>query len=153
MLKNILIGVVVLGILVMIYLGAATYFVAQDMLAEKEPQLRQYMQMTEEQQNEWIQTHADEIFELMQAKPDDPAVDKERLEIFKKANTDPAVQKALVQFGRSAVAMAIVHSNALVQDMSDAVKSKYTAEAEEFEKRFEIYANTAKAVEPRLNEK
>ena len=65
MLKNILltiVAVLIAGGALMIY---GTYKVADEVLTEKEPQLRQYIQLDEAAQNKFVMEHADELLNEM----------------------------------------------------------------------------------------
>ena len=138
MLKNILltiVAVLIAGGALMIY---GTYKVADEVLTEKEPQLRQYIQLDEAAQNKFVMEHADELLNEMmkqQVKPED----KEDVELFNAAQKYPEVQAALLKVGRSFFAEAIVHSDAIVKDLSADVKSKYQSEADKFTDNLKAY--------------
>lgn len=138
MLKNILltiVAVLIAGGALMIY---GTYKVADEVLTEKEPQLRQYIQLDEAAQNKFVMEHADELLNEMmkqQVKPED----KEDVELFNAAQKYPEVQAALLKVGRSFFAEAIVHSDAIVKDLSADVKAKYQSEADKFTDNLKAY--------------
>ena len=151
MLKKILLTIVVLllaGGSLMLY---GTYKVANDLLKSKEPELRQYMQMSEDEQNKYILQHADEILEgaMLEADPEEKA----DMELSRKVQEEnPEVQKTFIDFGRSFMAKAIMHSEPIVKDMSAEAKAKYEQESNEMAERFEKcvrveekYFNEAKA--------
>lgn len=150
MIKNIIIGVIVLFVAYMVY---ATYTVANEVIDEtlksKEPQLRQYLQLDEAAQNQYVMEHANEVFGEM-LKQDVKPEDKDALERFEAAQKYPEVQQALIKFGRSFFAEAIVHSDALVKDMSADVKAKYQTEADNFKDNFEAYADAVNAITEKL---
>ena len=150
MLKNIIIGVIVVFVAYMVY---ATYTVANEAIDEtlkaKEPQLRQYLQLDEAAQNQYVMEHAVEIFNDMM-KQDIKPEDKESVERFEAAQKYPEVQQALIKFGRSFFAEAIVHSDAIVKDMSADAKAKYQAEADNFKQNFEAYADVVNAITEKL---
>ena len=150
MLKNILIGVIILFVAYMVY---ATYTVANEAIDEtlkaKEPQLRQYMQLDEAAQNQYVMEHAVELFNEMMNRDIKPE-DKEAFERFEAAQKYPEVQQALLKFGRSFFAEAIVHSDALVKDLSADAKAKYQAEADKFKQNFEAYADVVNSVTEKL---
>ena len=149
MLKRVLLTIVAIllaGGALMIY---GTYKVANDALKEQEPQLRQYMQMSEADQNKYILENAEKLFANVaaDAKPEE----KEDLEFIEKTKNDPEVQKALVDLGRSIMAKAIVHSDALVKEMSDTVKANFTAESDNFTAALEKYGDVLDAAKAKFN--
>jgi len=150
MIKNILIGVVVLFVAYMVY---ATYTVANEVIDEtlkaKEPQLRQYIQLDEAAQNQYVMDNAVEIVNEMM-KQDIKPEDKDAFERFEAAQKYPEVQQALLKFGRSFFAEAIVHSDAIVKDLSADAKAKYQSEADMFKQNFEAYADVLNAITEKL---
>ena len=150
MIKNIIIGVVVLFVAYMVY---ATYTVANEVIDEtlkaKEPQLRQYIQLDEAAQNQYVMDNAVEIFNDMM-KQDIKPEDKDAFERFEAAQKYPEVQQALIKFGRSFFAEAIVHSDAIVKDLSADAKAKYQSEADMFKQNFEAYADVLNAITEKL---
>ena len=149
MLKKILIGVIILFIAVAALMVYGTYTVVDETLKSKEPQLRQYMQLDEAAQNQYVMEHAVEIFNEMM-KQDVKPEDKATVERFEAAQQYPEVQQALLKFGRSFFAQAIVHSDALVKDLSADVKAKYQTEADMFKQNFETYADVVNSVTEKL---
>ncbi|MBR4382400.1 MAG: hypothetical protein IKP64_02460, partial [Selenomonadaceae bacterium] len=136
----------VAGGAVMIY---GTYKVADEVVKEKEPQLRQYIQLDETAQNKFVMEHADELIKdilKQQVKPED----KEDAELFRAAQKYPEVQQALLKFGRSFFAKAIVHSDAIVKDLSADAKAKYQSEADKFTENFKAYAETIDQVNEKI---
>lgn len=150
MIKKILLGVVVLGVIAFAVLGYGTYKVADQILKEQEPQLRQYMQLNEEQQNNYIVEHAKELLLKLDLNKDGKPEDKEQIELFIKANDNPEVKAALTDVGRSLMATAIIASDAIVKDMTPDIKAKYDNESNEFEARFDKYSKLVEEVEPGL---
>ena len=149
MLKKILIGVIILFIAVAALMVYGTYTVVDETLKSKEPQLRQYMQLDEAAQNQYVMEHAVEIFNEMM-KQDVKPEDKATVERFEAAQQYPEVQQALLKFGRSFFAQAIVHSDALVKDLSADAKAKYQTEADMFKQNFETYADVVNSVTEKL---
>ena len=149
MLKKILIGVIVLfvaGVAFMIY---GTYQVTDEILKSKEPQLRQYMQLDEAAQNQYVMEHAVEVFNEMM-KQDIKPEDKQDVALFEAAQKYPEVQQALLKFGQSFFAEAIVHSDALVKELSADAKAKYQAEADKFTDNFKAYGEVVNRVTEQL---
>lgn len=148
MIKKILITVVVLLIVggaLMIY---GTYKVANEVLKEQEPMLRQYVQMTEEEQNKYILEHADEIITkaAANAKPEEKA----DVELVEATKNDPAVKKALVDLGRALLAVAIMHSEPIVNDINDDLKAKFQQEKDDLTNRLEKYGNALETAKEKL---
>lgn len=148
MIKKILLTIVVLLIVggaLMIY---GTYKVANEVLKEQEPMLRQYVQMTEEEQNKYILEHADEIITkaVANAKPEEKA-DVELVEVTK---NDPAVKKALVDLGRALLAMAVMHSEPIVKDINADLKAKFQQEEDDLTNRLEKYSTALETAKEKL---
>lgn len=150
MLKKILIATVILGIAAVAFIGFGSYAVVKDAIKEKEPQIRQYVQLDETAQNKFILDNCRDILKEIDLDNDGKPDDKEQVELILKANENPEVQKALVDFGRASMAKAIMASDAIVKDLSAAAKAKYQQESDNFVASFETYANIVKKVEPRI---
>ena len=148
--KKIFIGVVVLGIIVAALLGISTYMFADEAVKAHEPQLRQYIQLDTAAQNEYIIKNADELLLQAATEATEPK-DKAEMEILNKAKDDPEFRKALVDLGRSFLARAIMHSDAIVKDMSEAQKTQYQSEADKLSASIKEYEAVRKAVLARLN--
>ena len=150
MLKKFLIGAVVLGVIVVALMGYGTYKAVDEKLKEKEPQLRQYLQMDEAGQNKYILDSMNEIFDKIDFDKDGKPEDKEEIERLLKLNSNPDIQNALVDVGRSVVASAIMLSEPIVKDMTSEIKAKYEKEVEEFESRADKYQKLVEAADPTL---
>ena len=148
MIKKILLGLVVLGIIVVAFMGYGTYKVADEFLKEKEPQLRQYIQLDEAAQNKYILDNMNELFMKVDLDKDGKPEDKENLKRLMKLNEQPEIQNAFVNVGRSVLAGAILFSDSIVKDMSADVKEKYQKEADEFEARADKYSKLIEAADP-----
>ena len=151
MAKKILAVIGAIVIVAFVVLGVTTcgiMKVADEALKEREPQLRQYVQMTEEEQNAYVEKNMDELFAGIsrEIKPDDTKIDKEKLAEMEK---DPAVRAAGIQLGRSLVATFIISSDAILKDLSDEDKSKFQAESAEMEKRLEAHSKLVNAYFPK----
>ena len=147
MLKKILIGLVIFGAIFVAFMGYGTYKVADEFLKEKEPQLRQYIQLDEAAQNKYILDNVNELFMKVDLDKDGKPEDKENLERLMKLNAQPEIQAAFVNVARSIMAGAILYSDPIVKDMSADVKAKYQKEADEFEARADKYSNLVEAAE------
>jgi len=148
MIKKILLGLVVLGAIGIAIMGYSTYKVADEFLKEKEPQLRQYIQLDEAAQNKYILDNVNELFMKVDLDKDDKPEDKENLKRLMKLNEQPEIQNAFVNVGRSVLAGAILHSDSIVKDMSADFKAKYQKEADEFEARADKYSKLVEAADP-----
>lgn len=149
MIKKILLTVVVLllvGGALVIY---GTYKAADEILKEQEPMLRQYVQMTEEEQNKYVLEHTDEILSqaLAKAKPEDKA----NMELMEKTKNDPAVRKATLDLGRALLAMAIIHSDPIFQDLNADLKEKFQNEKDDLTNRMEKYGEALEAAKTKLD--
>ena len=148
MIKKILLGLVVLGAIGIAIMGYSTYKVADEFLKEKEPQLRQYIQLDEAAQNKYILDNVNELFMKVDLDKDGKPEDKENLKRLMKLNEQPEIQNAFVNVGRSVLAGAILYSDSIVKDMSADVKAKYQKETEEFEARLNKYSELIEAADP-----
>ena len=137
-----IVAVLVAGGALMLY---GTYKVVDNTLKEKEPQLRQYMQMDEAAQDKYIADNVTELLNGIDLDKDGKPEDKEQLELMKKANANPEIQKALVEVGRSFLASTILFSDSITKDMSADVKAKYEKESNEFETRLDKYTKLLEA--------
>ena len=137
-----IVAVLVAGGALMIY---GTYKVVDDKIKEKEPQLRQYMQLDEAAQNKYIVDNFTELLAGIDIDKDGKPEEKEQWELFKKANTDPEIQQALVDLGRYLMADIILMSDAITKDMSADVTAKYQKEAELSEARADKYSKLLEA--------
>ena len=150
MLKKILIATVILGIAAVAFIVFGSYEVVKDAIKEKEPQIRQYVQLDEAAQNKYILDNCRDILKEIDLDKDGKPDDKEQLELLMKANENPAVQKSLVDLGRSLMAKAIMASEPIVKDLSADAKAKYQQESDNFKASFKTYADIVKKVEPRI---
>ena len=150
MIKKILLGVVVLGVILVAIMGYGTYKVADETLKEKEPQLRQYVQMDEAAQNKYVLENINELFSKIDLDNDGKPEDKEKLERLMKLNEQPDIQAASINIGRSLLASVILLSDPIVNDMSAEVKAKYEKESSELETRMEKYQKLIEAADPSL---
>ena len=148
MIKKILLGVVILGVIGVAIMGYGTYKVADEVLKEQEPKLRQYMQLDEAAQNKYIIENVDELLSKVDLDKDGKPENKETVERLKKLNTQPEIQSALADVGRSLMATAIMLSDPIVKDMSADVKAKYEKESDAFEARADKYSKLVEAADP-----
>lgn len=145
MIKKILLGVLVLIVLVIVAGGFLTYKVVDEAIKEKEPMLRQYVQMDKDAQDKYVLEHAADLLSKIDIDNDGKPEEKEQFEAFQKANTNPEIQSALVDLGRSTIAGMIKMSDSILKDMNDATKAQYDKEAGEFGTRLKKYTELLKA--------
>lgn len=149
MLKKILLIVVVLLAAVGAFVIYGTYKVVDitldEIVKEHEPQIRQYIQLGEEEQNKYILDNADMIIKDMvaDAKPEEKA----DMELVEKTKGDPDVQKTLINLGRSIMARGILR---LDDNLSAEVKEKYKKEADGLKSKLEQYGNALEKATEKL---
>ena len=150
MIKKILLVVVVLGVIIVAFMGYGTYKVADEVLKEQEPKLRQYIQLDEAAQNKFVLENVDELLSKVDLDNDGKPEDKEKIHKLKQLNTQPEIQNALANLGRSFMATAIMLSEPIVKDLSADAKAKYQKESDEMEARLEKYSKLVEAADPSL---
>ncbi|MBQ6976404.1 MAG: hypothetical protein IJQ16_07630 [Selenomonadaceae bacterium] len=140
--------IIIGGILLMfaIILGVTTcgiLHVADEYIKEKEPEVRQYVQMTEADQNAYVEKNMDEIFMSIskEIKPDDKELDQAKLEQMK---NDPELRDAGIRLGRSILASFAMGSENISKELNADDKAKYQAEADDLEPRIDAYGNALK---------
>ena len=143
--KKILLVIVVILAVIGAFTIYGSYKVVDEAIKAKEPQLRQYVQMDEAAQNKYIVDNYMEVMDGIDLDKDGKPEDKEQLELMKKANANPEIQKALVEVGRSFLASTILFSDSITKDMSADVKAKYEKESNEFETRLDKYTKLLEA--------
>ena len=138
MLKKILIGVGVLALIAVIGFG----FLANKInskLQEKEPEFRQYVTMSTEEQNAYVEKN---FFEFFGAVTDYSTREEQAKAALEQIKADPEALQAAVNMGRSMVAELILKNENILKDLSADVHNKLKAEADEGNSRaekFKIY--------------
>lgn len=146
MIKKILLTVVLLLVVGGALVIYGTYKAASDFMTENEPQMRAYVQMTPEEQDNYVLTHAGEL--LAKIKDSSKPEDKSNMEKFEMMNKDnPELQKAMIGVGRSLMASVILLSDPIVKEMSEETKAAYQKEADEFSERLDKYEALLKDLE------
>ncbi|MBQ7453998.1 MAG: hypothetical protein IJS69_02955 [Selenomonadaceae bacterium] len=150
MLKKILIGVVILGIISFGLIGFSTVKVTEEALQQKAPVFRQYMQMTESEQDAYILAHSKELIAdaMKNSKPEEKA----DAELIDKTKDDPIMQQAIIKLGRSLMALGIMHTD-IVKDMTADVKAKYQKESDELTIHMETYGKLLESARATLDAK
>ena len=135
MAKKILAIVGAIVIVAVVVLGVTTcgiMKVADEALKEREPQLREYVKMTEEQQNDYVSKNMDDIIATVAAEAKtDSAEDQNARKNFEKVKNDPEYRAACLKLGRSIMAMYIISSEPVTADLSEDDKAKYQAESDQ----------------------
>ena len=150
MIKKILLGLVILGVIAFAIIGYGTYKVADKALKDYEPQLRQYLQMDEAAQDKYVLNNIDELLSEIDLDKDGKPEDKEDLERLKELNTRPEIQKALGEVGRSLMALMIMASEPIVKDMTSELQAKYQKESDALEVRIDKYSKLIEAADSRF---
>ena len=92
------------------------------------PEMKRYVQMTKEQQDEYVITHMEELLTTT-SQPED-------LKYFQEAmKNDPEFRQAGVDWGRSICAVLIDMSEEISEGLSAEDKAKYKAEADARDER------------------
>ena len=136
----VLVAIVVLGITT-----CGVMKVADDWVKEKEPEMRQYVQMSEAEQNAYVEKHMDELFRRIDVYSKEHSAEStpEEREAWKKFENDPEAKAAGLQLGRSLVAALIMASENITKELSAEDKAKYEAEANDLEARTDAYTKIA----------
>lgn len=149
MLKKILIGVGVLAIIaiaIFSFIGYQTVKTVDEKLKTHEPEFREYVTMTADQQNAYVEKNLELLLGTMIQDADD---DKKR-ELFKKIQSDPDAKSAGIEFGRAIVAKVIMSTEEITKDLKDDAKNKLQSEADKFTERLEKYSDVLKKYDPEL---
>lgn len=138
MLKKILIAIgvlVVLGVIGIVFIGNKI----DSKIKEKEPEFRQYVAMTTEDQNAYVQKHFYEIFSFIrddQSDKEESIRDKASLQ---QMENDPAAMQAQLAMGRSLVAMFILDNDNIKKDLTPEQIAAFQAEADQFDANTDKY--------------
>ena len=128
MAKKILAIVGAVVIVAVVVLGVTTcgiMKVADEALKEREPQLREYVKMTEEQQNDYVSKNMDDLTASIAAE------DQKARKNLEKMKNVPEYRAACLKLGRSIMAMYIISSEPVTADLSEDDKAKYQAESDQ----------------------
>lgn len=133
MLKKLLIAVgvlAILGVVGVILVGNKI----DTVIKEKEPEFRQYLTMTPEEQNAYVEKNLDIFMQMVMRNSEEKAK-----AAYDKIKNDPEVRAAAVDFGRSVVAGFIMASEPIVKDMAEDMKAKIQAEVDAAQSRGDKY--------------
>lgn len=123
---------IVVGILAVLGIGLLGYGAMKvgDLYTENiKPDMQAYVQMTEEEQNQYVLSHMEKLMKSAQA--EDKAV---QLELEAMQN-DPAAKEAGIALGRSMCALLLSASEDITDSLSPADKAKYEDEGKAIEAR------------------
>lgn len=150
MLKKILLTIVLFALVAIGFVGYGSYKVVNDTIKNKEPQIRQYIQLDEAMQNKYIIDNVSELLTDIDLDNDGKPEDKEKIKLLMKANDNPEVQQALINLGRSFMASVILSSDSILKDLNENLKDKYQQESEKLKANLEIYSSIVEKIEPAL---
>lgn len=139
MLKKIFMVIGILAVIgVVVVVGGSVYFASKIATAveEKEPEFRQYVTMTTEEQNAYVEKNVEEIFDIVF--PLSGANDQELAQmkaVMKELDNNPEIRQAKIDWGRSAVAMFIVDNEKITKGLSPEVLKSLQTERAEYDLR------------------
>ena len=143
MTKKILIVVGILAVIGVIFIVGGLYKAGNQMTAEfekREPEFRQYITMTVEEQNTYVSKNINEVYssilKLAGVSDEEMAALLNTLEELDKI---PEVKQAKINWGRSAVARFILDIENIRKDLSEDVLKQLQAESDEYETRLSEY--------------
>ena len=139
MLKKVLIGIGVLVILLAAFGIGGMMFLKNKIetnIAEKEPEFRQYVTMTTEEQNAYVEKN---FFEFFGAVTDYSTREEEAKAALEQIKADPEALQAAINMGRSMVAQLILNNENILKDLSADVHNALQAEANEGDSRVENF--------------
>lgn len=135
MIKKILMVIGALTIIGVIVLVGGTYYVGNKITGElekREPEFRQYLTMTTEEQNAYVSKNVDAFYNLISSLAGES--DEELVEfqtVMKQLDSDPKIFQAKVNWGRSIVATFILANENITKDLSADVLQKLQDEKNE----------------------
>ena len=133
MLKKLLIGVgilAVIGVAGFLFLGNKI----STFIADKEPEFRQYLSMTREEQNAYVEKNFNEFMQMIMNHSEEQAK-----AAYEQIKDNPEVRAAAVEFGRSIVAGFIMASEPIVKDMAEDLKAQIESEVNAVQSRGDNY--------------
>ncbi len=146
--KKVLIGLVILGV---VGLGLFTYGIVKlstNIMEKMEPDMKQYVVMTTEQQDKYVYEHMEEW--VVTLKKFDGESDGSELDLIK---TDPAVRQAGIDFGRSICATVIVDTDSIASVLTPEEKARYQKEADESDARGDKFSKEMERAVKAMTEK
>ena len=122
----------IIGVIVLV---GGTYYVGNKITGElekREPEFRQYITMTTEEQNAYVSKNVDAFYNLISSLAGES--DEELAEfqtVMKQLDSDPEIFQAKVNWGRSIVATFILANENITKDLSADVLQKLQDEKNE----------------------
>ena len=129
MLKKILIAVgilAVLGIVGIVFVGNKI----DSAIKAREPEFRQYVTMTVEEQNAYVEKNIESFMQMMTKE-----ADSQGRAVIEKIKTDPELKTAAIDLGRSIVATFILANEDILKDLSTEIHNSLKSEAEQMDNR------------------
>ena len=123
---------IVVGILAVLGAGLLGYGVMKvgDLYKEKIlPDMQAYVQMTEQEQDDYVLSHMEELMKSVDAEDDQVKLELEAMEKY------PEARQAGVEVGRSMCAIMLSASDEITDSLSAADKAKYEEEGKAIEAR------------------
>lgn len=147
MLKKILIVVGILAVLVIVAFGMVVFEAdsrIEQALKSHEPEFRQYVTMSVEDQNAYIEKNLSEIMKAFISKSDE-----ENAKIFwEKVQNDPDATTAGIELGRSLIAAYILDAKSMKDVLTDEISAKLKVDEDAMEPRASRYAEILKKYDP-----
>ncbi|MBR4695302.1 MAG: hypothetical protein IKR65_01790 [Selenomonadaceae bacterium] len=137
--KKILIAVVILGVIGIGFAGYGLYKMGTAYKEKIEPDMKQYVQMTKEEQDKYVITHMEDLLVAIQS-----GNDKDLQSDLDAVRNNPEVRQAGIDWGRSICASLIDMSDDISEGLSEEAKALYKAEAEAGEKRSDKFTKLLK---------
>ncbi len=137
--KKILIGVVILGVIGLGFAGYGIYKMGTAYKEKIEPDMKQYVQMTKEEQDKYVITHMEDFLMAIQS-----GDDKDLQSDLDAVRNNPEIRQAGIDWGRSICASLIDMSDDISGELSEDAKALYKAEADAGEKRSDKFTKLLK---------
>lgn len=139
MLKKVLIGVGILAVIVvaafvLVFMNASSRM--EEAFKSKEPEFRQYVTMTVEEQNAYVEKITRDVLNAFGAKLNDA----EFSEFVSKIENDPEAKAAGIEFGRSIIAEYIMEAESMADVINDGNRAWLKADADALESRSNRYS-------------
>lgn len=111
------------------------FYRMENAFKEREPEFRQYLEMTIVEQNAYVEKHMNDLYEEYIL---DDATAKQKAD-FEKLNKTPEVRIAAINWGRSVVASLILFSKPVTKSLSVEAMAQLQAEANQRNSRADEY--------------
>ena len=111
------------------------FYRMENAFKEREPEFRQYLEMTIVEQNAYVEKNMNDLYEEYIL---DDATAKQKAD-FEKLNKKPEVRIAAINWGRSVVASLILFSKSITKSLSVEAMAQLQAEANQRNSRADEY--------------